>query len=96
MEKSYKWDELKNEKLRVQRGFTFEEIVVGIEEGGLLAAIEHPNQIRYPNQIVLVVRLGDYAYAVPSVVGEESIFLKTAYPSRKLTDRYLRGKDGPS
>lgn len=96
MGKSYKWDELKNEKLRVQRGITFEEIVVGIEEGGLLAAIEHPNQIRYPNQIVLVVRLGDYAYAVPSVVGEEFIFLKTAYPSRKLTDRYLRGQDGPS
>ncbi len=74
MEKSYKWDELKNEKLQVERGITFEEIVVGIEEGGLLAATEHPNQIRYPNQIVLVVRLDDYAYAVPSVVGKSLFF----------------------
>ena len=62
---------------------------MGIEEGGLLGAVEHPNQDRYPNQIILVVNLDGYAYAVPSVVEERFIFLKTAYPSRVLTKRYL-------
>lgn len=90
--KVYRWDDLKNEKIRSERGIKFEDIVVSIEEeGGLLAAIEHPNPNRYPNQIILVVRLGGYAYAVPSIVEEEYIFLKTAYPSRELTKRYLGG-----
>lgn len=88
--KPFRWNDSKNEKLRSVRGIKFEDIVVAIEDAdGLLGAIEHPNQERYPNQIILVVNVGGCAYAVPSVVEVEFIFLKTAYPSRVLTQRYL-------
>jgi hypothetical protein len=38
---------------------------------------------------VLLVRINDYVYAVPTVIKEEEFFLKTIYPSRKYTDLYL-------
>ncbi len=40
----FDWNEQKNERLRQERGVTFEEIVYHITHGGLLDTIEHPNQ----------------------------------------------------
>lgn len=82
----------KNEELRQERQVTFEEVVFYIMHGGLLDTIEHPHPGKYPNQRILVVNIRDYVYLVPFVETEDSIFLKTIIPSRKMTKKYLGGK----
>jgi hypothetical protein len=63
-----------------------------IESGGLRDLLVHPNQHRYPGQLILVVAYGDYAYLVPSVEESTHYFLKTIIPSRKATREYLERK----
>jgi hypothetical protein len=66
-----------------------------IESGGLLDDIEHLNDGRYAHQRQYVVLFNKYVYCVPYVVDGDVIFLKTIYPSRKLTRKYLSGaQDG--
>ena len=55
---------------------------------------DHPNRKKYPNQKILIVDVGGYAYLIPFVVDQEVFFLKTIIPSRKATNRYIGGKDG--
>lgn len=87
--KIFDWDREKNETLKDTRGISFEEIVFHIENGDELDVYPHPNQERYPNQLVSVVVVNDYAYLVPYVESEDGIFLKTIIPSRKATKRYI-------
>jgi hypothetical protein len=91
---TFDWDEQKNSWLQMSRGVSFEEIVIAIAEGGLVDVLQHPNQERYPGQMIYVVVRDDYCYAVPCVADghRQVVFLKTAFPSRKLTARYL-GQD---
>lgn len=89
---TFKWSDEKNVKLQRERGFSFEELVAALEAGGLLADIPHPNQRAYPQQRILIVNMGDYAYEIPCVPDNDHISLITAFPSRKATQRYLRGK----
>jgi len=51
--------------------------------------LDHPNQQKYPNQRMWVVRLRGYAHLVPFVEAEDEIFLKTIMPSRKATKQFL-------
>ena len=90
--KHYDWNEEKNEWLRLVRGITFEEIVYHLQKGGLLDAIEHPNKKRYPNQRIFIVNVEGYVCLVPFVETDDSIFLKTIIPSRKMTKLYLGGE----
>ena len=87
----YKWDHEKNEKLKLERGVGFEQIILHIERGDLIDVIEHPNQYKYPNQQMLAVKIKGYAYLVPFVEDEKGRFLKTIIPSRKATRNYLGG-----
>ncbi|MDD2461910.1 MAG: toxin [Kiritimatiellia bacterium] len=89
----YQWSPEKNERLKAERGLSFEQVVMHIEGGDLLAVYEHPNQARYPGQQILVVRVGDYAYLVPFVESAEGRFLKTIIPSRKATREHLGEHD---
>ena len=89
----YKWDFQKNEKLKVERGISFEQIVMHIERGDVLDLVAHPNQARYPGQQIIVVEINEYAYLVPFVESSEGKFLKTIIPSRKATRDYLGGKN---
>ena len=66
-----------------------EEIVAAIEEDGLKDVLVHPNQRRYPGQVVLVVAYRSYIFLVPSVEEDTHYFLKTIIPSRKATRDYL-------
>lgn len=91
MMKYFSWSAEKNEKLRRERGISFEEIIFHIDRGDLLDILEHPNRERYPSQRILVVAVDDYAWLVPCVESEDMIFLKTAIPSRKATQKYLGG-----
>jgi uncharacterized DUF497 family protein len=90
----FNWDNEKNERLKKARGVSFEQIVVAIEADDMIDVLEHPNPDGYPDQIVVLVRLNDYIYAVPAIVKKDEFFLETIYPSRKYTDLYLRGKRG--
>ena len=87
--KPFRWDPEKNQLLKIARGISYEEIVLAIEEGGLKDVLVHPNQKRYPGQVVLVVGYRDYVYLVPSVEEDAYYFLKTIIPSRKATRDYL-------
>jgi uncharacterized DUF497 family protein len=87
--KYFAWDDAKNAKLRVDRGFGFEDIVFHIERGDLLDILEHPNADRYAGQRLFVVQREGYVYLVPFVEDEHTVFLKTIIPSRKATKQYL-------
>lgn len=91
--KPFRWDPAKNDRLKAERGISFEEIVIAVEEGGLRDLLIHPNQRRYPGQVVLVVAYREYAYLVPSVEEDEHYCLKTIIPSRKAARQYLGEKD---
>lgn len=89
--KLFDWNEEKNELLMRDRGISFEEIIFHLSHGGLLDDIEHPNQRQYPGQRIMVVNVEGYVCLVPFVEDEETIFLKTIIPSRKMTRIYLGG-----
>jgi len=88
--KRFDWDKEKNRLLKEQRGIGFEDVVEAIKDGKLLLTIIHPNKTRYPNQSLYIVNINNYAYLVPFVEDEEKKFLKTIFPSRKATKKYLR------
>ena len=87
----YAWNPLKNQQLIQQRGVSFEEAIVAIQSGHLIDAIKHPNQKKYPNQHVFIVDINHYIHLIPFIEDEdkEQIFLKTIYPSRDATKKYL-------
>jgi hypothetical protein len=84
--KRFNWNSDKNEILRKTRSITFEEIVFLIENGLAVDIIENK---RFKNQHMFAVNVNDYIFLVPFVENAEEIFLKTIYPSRKATKKYL-------
>lgn len=90
MDFKLRFNEEKNQLLKVTRSISFEEVIDVLEKDGLLADIAHPS-LRRVNQRVYVVRIGDYAYVIPYVIdhNKREIFLKTIYPSSKFTKLYL-------
>jgi uncharacterized DUF497 family protein len=90
--KYYKWNYQKNEKLKAERGIGFEQVVMHIERGDVLDVVDHPNQGKYPNQQIIVVKIDEYVYLVPFVESSKGKFLKTIIPSRKATRVYLGEK----
>jgi len=87
--KPFRWNHVKNEVLKIERGISFEVIALAIEADGLLDELRHPNTGKYPNQSVLVVAFDSYVYLVPYVEEPEYYFLKTVIPSRMATRDYL-------
>lgn len=92
--KTFAWNADKNAALKQERGISFEEVVFHIEAGDAMDVIVHPNQERYPGQMVYVILIDDYVYLVPFVETDEEVFLKTIIPSRKATRQYQGGSDG--
>ena len=88
--KPFRWGLEKINALKVERGISFERVVVAIEAGGLLDIVAHPNPAKYPNQSILVVACDNYVYLVPFVEEGEAFFLKTVIPSRKATRDCLK------
>ena len=83
----------KNEILKEQRGVSFEDVILSIDEGNLLDDLEHPNKEKYPNQniFIILIKIKDYVYIVPYIEDDNSIFLKTIIPSRKMNKKYNKG-----
>ena len=82
----FDWSTDKHRQLIDQLGISFESIISTIEQGGLLDVLEHPNQDRYPGQLIYVVEIDEYLYLVPFVTQPDGTrFLKTIIPSCKAT-----------
>jgi len=90
----YVFDEFKNLLLKETRGVCFEDIVNSVENKQIIENIAHHNQKKYPHQRILIIKINNYIYAVPYVldITNQTIFLKTIYPSRDLTKKYLERK----
>lgn len=94
MDHGFEWSDEKNRQLIDQRGVSFERVVVSIELDGLVDVVEHPNQERYPGQLIYVVEIDEYLYLVPFVTEPDGTrFLKTVIPSRKATRDYGRRRE---
>lgn len=89
--KYFDWDKAKNERLKAERSISFEEVKIAVDSGRLLDDFDHPNKKRYPNQRIMVVEIDNYAYYIPYMQDGEKLFLKTIFPSRKATKKYLTG-----
>lgn len=93
-EPSFNFSADKNNLLIKERNISFEEIIAAIEDGKLLAIVEHPNQKKSGHQKMYIVHAGDYVYLVPFVEEEDGgIFLKTIIPSRKAKKQYLSNEE---
>lgn len=87
---NYEFSADKNQQLIKERGISFEEIVVALGDGKLIDVITHHNKSKYPKQEIYLVDLNGYIYLVPFVrKDEKTVFLKTIFPSRKMTKRHL-------
>lgn len=88
-----KFNEEKNQLLKATRGIGFDEILIAITNQNLLADLFHPSSKR-ANQRLYGVKIKQYAYAVPYVINplKNEVFLKTVYPSRALTNEYIKGE----
>ncbi|MCF7813755.1 MAG: BrnT family toxin [Candidatus Cloacimonetes bacterium] len=87
--KYYNWDNEKNRILKEDRNISFEEIIFQILNDGLIEIIEHTNNEKYAGQKIYIVKHKDYVYLVPFVERDNELFLKTIFPSRKYTKKYL-------
>lgn len=87
-----RFNEEKNQLLKVTRGISFEEVLEAIKKGALLDNIAHPSQ-KHSRQRLYVVEIKRYAYGIPYILNtkKQEIFLKTIYPSRALTRKYMKG-----
>lgn len=85
----------KNILLKQTRGISFDEVKQAIEKGKTLDNIAHFNQKKYAHQRIFLVVINEYVYAVPYVFNKERnvVFLKTIYPNRVLTKKYLKEKN---
>lgn len=86
--KPFDWRREKNEKLKKERGITFEEAVDVIIRGKTIDVISNPSA-NFPAQEIYVIEINQYIYYIPFVEDKEKIFLKTIIPSRKLTRKYI-------
>jgi uncharacterized DUF497 family protein len=89
-ELNFVFDAKKNVWLIEKRNISFERIIYLIESVCLIRAVKHPNKIKYPNQVIYEIDVDGYVYAVPAVKDGNTIFLKTAFPSRKATKRFRK------
>jgi uncharacterized DUF497 family protein len=79
------WDEAKNDKLKTERGISFEEIAQELVAGRVLDIVPHPSR---PMQKIFVVKIRNLFVMVPFVAESDGVFLKTAYVSRKARKKF--------
>lgn len=86
-----KYNEGKNEYLKITRGVSIDLVISMFSRGKIIADLKHRNPNRYPNQRILVLKIKGQAWAVPYLLNKKDreIFLKTMYPSRVLTRKFL-------
>ena len=81
-----RWSIEKDAWLQKNRGVSFQDITSCILSDCLIDMIENPSR---GGQEAFIIRFQGYTWVVPFVIEKDnSIFLKTAYPSRKMNVRY--------
>lgn len=90
--KEFKFNNEKNQQLKIIRGICFEDIITKIKTDKQVKAIEHPNKKRYPTQRIFLVKIKNKIYAAPFIEESGYFFLKTIYPSKKYTRKLLKIK----
>ncbi len=85
----FDWSDEKNILLRQQRNVCFEDVILSIENDKLLDIIKNSSK-NHQTQYCLIVNISNYIYVVPFVKNDNVFFLKTIYPSRKETKKYLK------
>ena len=89
----FDYNEEKNRKLKQERNITFNKIIDHIQNGCVVDIISHQNKEKYPSQKMYVLDIDGYIWLVPYIQNGNRAFLKTAFPNRKETKKYLRGKN---
>lgn len=79
------WDPLKSALLKDTRGVSFEDIL----DAAFVAIKQHPKRL---NQKFVLVEIEGYIWAVPFVETDGGVFLKTLFPSRVHTKKWMRGE----
>jgi uncharacterized DUF497 family protein len=87
----YEFDPEKNAWLLANRGIGFEQIIALIEAGELLQVLEHPNQTKYPGQLLYEVDVDGYVHVVPVTPRGTALILETILPE---PERRSTGKEG--
>ncbi|MFA5357250.1 MAG: toxin [Candidatus Omnitrophota bacterium] len=77
------WNPTKSQRLKRIRGASFEELF----EGQLLDICKNPGR---SDQRMLIFDYLGYVWAVPCVIEEHGLFLKTLYRSRKYQKIYKK------
>ena len=90
----YRWDAEKDLWLRSHRSVSFEDVVVALAAGKLLATRQHHNADRFAHQEIYYVDVKDYVYMVPFVRDKKWIFLKTVIPTRKGVREFFKDTMG--
>lgn len=86
------WDPDKERALRKQRKIEIREIADLIVDGRYTAILENPSR---PSQFIFVLPYHGYTHVVPFVIAEdETIVLKTVFPSRKFHQLYGESREG--
>jgi uncharacterized DUF497 family protein len=86
----FDWNDEKNQLLKEERNVCFEDVVVSIQSNRLFDVVKNRSK-NHQDQYCLIVEISSYAYVVPFVINDEKqLFLKTIYPSRKMTKKYLK------
>jgi hypothetical protein len=85
------WDPAKERKLRKERGIELREVADLILERKYLDILQNPSR---PSQYIFILPYHGYTHVVPFVIGrDESIVLKTAFPSRKFHQLYGKANE---
>lgn len=87
---NFDWNEEKNKKIKAERGVSFEDIIIAITQERVIT-VEKLKTKKHLNQKAYIVRIREYVYVVPFVIDKKknTHFLKTIFPSRKRTKKYL-------
>ena len=81
-----RWSPEKDLWLQKTRGVSFQDIAACILSDNLIDMIENASR---EGQEAFVIRFKNYVWVVPFVVEtDNTIFLKTAFPSRKMNARF--------
>ena len=85
------WDPAKERKLRKERGIELRDIADLILDRKYLDILPNPSRL---SQYIFILPYHGYTHVVPFVLGrDESIVLKTAFPSHKFHQSYGKSNE---
>jgi hypothetical protein len=83
-----------NKRLMREREISFQEIAGFILSGEYVDILENP---AHPDQYICILSIQSYTWVVPfTIEQDESMFSKTAFPSRKLHKLCGGGDEQPT